>query len=117
MDVIDPTGELEALTKLQQELQDELEGLVEKQWALESQLEVFGKGIESTRRQLELVTATKEQLAAQGREQRAIEGGGSGASTQVRGSAKLATPIRAYPFVHGVTGHTGSPQATPSISA
>jgi predicted component of type VI protein secretion system len=73
---------LEALAELRRELQGELEGLLEK-------LKGLGRDIESKRRMLELVKATEEQLAAQGRVQQAVDGEASGANTQVRGSTKL----------------------------
>jgi hypothetical protein len=89
MDVPTSTTGLEALAELRRELQGELEGLVERRSGLERELEGLDKDIESKRRMLELVEATEEQLAAQGGGQRSTEGDGPGASTQVRGSAKL----------------------------
>jgi hypothetical protein len=84
MDVVPPISVREALAKLRQKLQGKLEGLVEKRSGLERELEVLGKDIESTRRMLELVETTEEQLAAQGQEHRAVEEQGPGPSTQVR---------------------------------
>jgi hypothetical protein len=86
-----------SLAQLRRELEGVLMGLVEKRSGLEGGPEVLDKDIESTRRQLELVQATAEHLAAQGRGQRAIERGGPGASTQVRGVAKLQILTRVLP--------------------
>jgi phage shock protein A len=89
MEVPTPPSVLETLARLRYELQLELAGLAERRSGLEDELEALGHKIEATRRQLELVEATEEQLAAQGRGQRAIEQGGAGGSTQVSGSARL----------------------------
>jgi phage shock protein A len=87
MEVLTPTAGLEALAELWQELEGELEELHEKRSGLERELEALDKDIESKRRMLELVEATEAQLAALS--QPDLEGGEPGASTQVRGSAKL----------------------------
>jgi hypothetical protein len=58
--------------------------LEEERSGLDRKLEALIEKIESKRRQLELVEATEEQLAAQERDQR-VQGEGPGASTQVRG--------------------------------
>jgi hypothetical protein len=89
MDLPAPTRVLEALAKVHRGLLSELEGLAEKRTGLEKQLEAVDTEVKFKRRQLELVEATQEQLAAQGPGQRAIEGDGPGASSQVRASANL----------------------------
>jgi phage shock protein A len=83
---------LEALAELREWLRGGLEsletersGLEEERSGLDQKLEALIEKIESKRRQLELVEATEEQLAAQERDQRALQGKGPGASTQVRG--------------------------------
>jgi DNA repair exonuclease SbcCD ATPase subunit len=76
-----PASVLEALAKLRRELQGELEGL-------ERELEALDKSVKAKRRMLELVRDTEEQLAVQGRGQRPVAWT-TGASAQVRGSAKL----------------------------
>jgi chromosome segregation ATPase len=62
-----PARALEALAVLRLELQGELEGLEERRPEVERELEGLGKDIESKRRMLELVEATEEELATQGR--------------------------------------------------
>jgi phage shock protein A len=89
MEVPTPTSGPEALAQLRRELQDELEGLVQKRSGLEDELEALGKDIESTRRQLQLLEATEEELAAQGRGERAIEQDRAGGSTHVSGWVRL----------------------------
>jgi hypothetical protein len=95
MEVPTLTSVLETLARLRRELQGELEKLVEKrsELELEPELDVM---IESTRRQLELVQTTEEQLAAQAsaQAQPAAEEGGPGESTQIRSLAKLRDIIQ-----------------------
>jgi chromosome segregation ATPase len=89
MDLPTPSNGLEALAKLGRELAFELDGLAAKRSGLARELEALDKDVESTRRMLELVEATRRQLAAQERRQQAIERGGAPPSTQVRASATL----------------------------
>jgi hypothetical protein len=72
------------LAKLWAELQGELGELLGRRSAPEGKEDVLDEEIENKRRELELVEATEEQLAAQEGGQRAIEGNGPGASTEVR---------------------------------
>jgi hypothetical protein len=94
MEVATASSVLEALADLRRGLEGELEALAEKRTGLERELEALDKDIESKHRMLGLVETTKEQLAAQGRGQPDVEGDGPGASTQVRGSAKLKDLIK-----------------------
>jgi chromosome segregation ATPase len=84
MDVPVPATTFEALGELREDLQDELEGLVERRSGLERELEALGEEIEAKQRALELVEVTERQMGGQGRGQLHLEGGGPGASMQVR---------------------------------
>jgi hypothetical protein len=61
--------------------------------APDRELERLGKAMDSTRRMLELVEATEEQLAAQGRGQPGLERGGPGASMEVRNQSGCSTTL------------------------
>jgi uncharacterized protein YhaN len=98
LDASTPPSVVEALAELRRELQDKLRALAEERVAPERELERLDKAMDSTRRMLELVQATEEQLAAQGQGQPDLEGGGAGASThQVSWSAKLQRDIQLLP--------------------
>jgi hypothetical protein len=92
MEVPTPRSVLEALAELQEVLQYELDGPVRCLWVPKNERPRHKK--ESWGRQLELVKATWEQLAALGRGQRVSMGNGPGDNTQVRGSAKLSDTAR-----------------------
>jgi predicted nucleic acid-binding Zn-ribbon protein len=89
MDVATPTAAPQALAQLRRDLQGELEGLVEKRSGLARELEALDESIERIQRQVAVVEAT-EQLAAQERGQRSIEGGGPEAVAEVRGLGQTA---------------------------
>jgi phage shock protein A len=89
MDVPVPESVISTLRKLRSELQDELTELWAKHSELQTELEALGDKIDSTRRALELVEATEEQIAAQEAGHEDHEAG-PGASTQVRGLAEAA---------------------------
>jgi hypothetical protein len=87
MDVPTLIRALEAVVELRRELQGHLEGLAE---GLEGELSGdIDKENELKQRMLGLVVATQEQLAIQRWGPPSSGGEGPGASTQVRGSAKL----------------------------
>jgi phage shock protein A len=79
----------EELARLHRELEGEVKQVVEKRSGLERELEALDQDLMSKRRMLELVKSTQEQLEALERMRRDVEGGGPGASTQVRGWIKL----------------------------
>jgi hypothetical protein len=90
-------GVLLALDKLRQGLQEELGKIVERRSRLEieGELEALDAEIKSKQRALELVEATERQLAGQVGGQPGVEGGGPGASTQVRNSASMLHAVPA----------------------
>jgi hypothetical protein len=85
MEVPIPANVLEALAKLREELQRELNGFAKRRSRLERELEELGKKTKAGQLRLEMVVATEMQLLAQGLGNQ----GGPGVSTQVRGSVKL----------------------------
>jgi hypothetical protein len=112
-----PKRVLSALRGMREEMLRHLEELKSRRPNLELQLRTLGESIKSEQRQLELVEAIERQLAGQGRGQPDPEGGGPGASTQVRcpfqpckKSAKLCDPLGYRVPVVTVDG-CGSPQA------
>jgi hypothetical protein len=80
-----PQSVLAALDTVRFELQGELELFEKLRSGSLAEVQTLGEEIESRQRQLELVDATLWQLAGQGQGQPDLEGGGPGASTQVRG--------------------------------
>jgi hypothetical protein len=80
---------LAELAKLRRELQGEpeLEALCDWRRGLDA---------ESRQRVLEILEATENQLADEGRGQQGLDGSEPGASAQVRGSAKIAKDMSAH---------------------